>query len=313
MRVLCLGAGAVGGYYGGRLLEGGCDVSFLVRPARRAQLEAHGLVIESPSCGNYVASRAAVIDRRELADAEAFDVVLLTCKAYDLQEAMDAIAPAVARKATVLPLLNGLAHLDLLNRRFGRSNVLGGLAKIAATLTAEGVVRHLNDWRFITFGEQDGAMSARVVALKAAFDRTSVLAGAVPDVLARMWEKFVHLATVASMTCLMRASVGEIARTPSGTRQLLDVFDALSTLAAGAGHPVSEAFQAEYRRLFQDGTSTYTASMLRDLERGGRVEADHIVGYAVAAAAANGMAVPLLEAAYTHLKAYEERRAAGRL
>ena len=313
MRVLCLGAGAIGGYYGGRLLEGGTDVWFLVRAARRAQLEARGLAIESPACGNYAVQHVSALEQRALPDARPFDVVLLTCKAYDLDDAMEAIAPAVAKGAVVLPLLNGLAHLDILNRRFGQEKVLGGLAKIAATLTAEGTIRHLNDWRFITFGEQDGAASERVGALKAAFEQTSVVASAVPDILARMWEKFVHLATVASITCLMRASVGEIARTPGGTGQSLQVFDVLVTLAAKAGHPVSDQFKAEYHRLFHDTSSTYTASMLRDLENGGRVEADHIVGYAVMAATSNGVDAALLDAAYTHLKAYEERRAAGRL
>jgi 2-dehydropantoate 2-reductase len=312
MRILCLGAGAIGGYFGGRLLQAGYDVTFLVRPRRQAQLLANGLVLESPAFGDYVASRVSALTDDQIRDAPRFDYILLTCKAYDLDDAIRAIAPCVDAGGVVVPLLNGLAHLDRLNHDFGSSRILGGMAKIAATLAPDGTIRHLNTWRYITFGEQDGTMSDRVAALKAAFDRTSVDATTTDAVVALMWAKFVHLATVASMTCLMRASVGEIARAPRGTRTLLEIFEAMAAIAARAGYPVSDGFKAEYYRLFQDRTSPYTASMLRDLEAGGRVEADHIVGYAVAKAMEFGIEAPLLEASYLHLKAYEQRRAAGR-
>ena len=126
------------------------------------------------------------IGKSELSGA--FDVILLTCKAYDLADAIEAIAPAVGRGSAILPLLNGVAHIDLLNTTYGRDFVLGGTAKIAATLLPDGTVKHLNDWNFITFGEQDGAMSERVRSLKAAFDKTPVVAAAVPDIMHMMWE-----------------------------------------------------------------------------------------------------------------------------
>lgn len=313
MRILCLGAGALGGYFGGRLLEAGADVTFLVRPERGAQLRAAGLSIRSAACGDFACAQVKAISQDELAGQAPFDIILLTCKAYDLEEAMGAIAPAVEKGAAVLPLLNGLSHMDTLNARFGAPSVLGGLAKIAATVAPDGAIVHLNDWRYLVFGEQDGQRSARCMALKAAFDGSSVEATLADDIMARMWEKFVHLATVASMTCLMRASVGEIARTPDGTAQLITVLDALSGAAAAAGYPVSNTFKDEYRELFHNTGSPYTASMLRDLEAGKRVEADHIVGYASERLRRLQMTAPLLDAAYTHLKAYEERRAASRL
>jgi 2-dehydropantoate 2-reductase len=151
------------------------------------------------------------------------------------------------------------------------------------------------------------------MALKEAFDQTSVVATAADDIMAKMWEKLVHLATVASMTCLMRASVGEIASTRLGSSQLKAMLDSTAEVAKRAGYPVSDAFLSEYRALFQNKASPYTASMLRDLESGRRVEADHIVGFAVDCAEKYGLQTPLLEAAYTHLKAYEVRRAADRL
>jgi 2-dehydropantoate 2-reductase len=309
MRVMSLGAGAIGGYFGGRLAEGGTDVTFLVREGRKRDLVAHGLRISSPF-GNYEAPVAAItadeIDRPA-------DVVLLTCKAYDLPSAIETIRPAVGPGTAILPLLNGLAHMDTLNAVFGSHRVLGGLAKIAVTLTPEGIIKHLNDWRYITFGEQDGAMSDRVLALKAAFDRTSVLASAVPDVLHAMWEKVVHLSTVAGMTSLMRASVGEIARVEGGSELMVRFLETNAAVAGREGFAPSEAFMTEYRTLFSNRSSTYTASMLRDIERGGAIEADHILGFMLRKVGAHGLDDMLHRVALVHAMAYEERRASGRL
>src|SRR5690606_30936913 len=275
MRILILGAGAIGGYFGGRLVEGGVDVTFLVREARKQVLRSRGLKIES-QFGNF-SSPVQAITRDEIESP--YDMILLTCKAYDLPSALESIEPAVDSGSAILPLLNGIAHMDVLNRRFGTARVLGGLAKIAATLTADGTIKHLNDWRYITFGEQDGSMSARVMALMESFERTSVVAEAVPDVTQKMWEKIVHLATVAGMTCVMRASVGEIARTEAGSRLLIEFLEWNAEIAKREGYAPSQTFLDEYRALFRNKESPYTASMLRDLERGAPVEADHIIGF----------------------------------
>jgi 2-dehydropantoate 2-reductase len=309
MRIVTLGAGAIGGYFGGRLAQSGADVTFLVRPPRKERLVAEGLRIESVYGDATVPAKACTRDEI----AAPADVVLLTCKAYDLPGAIETIRPAVGSGTAVLPLLNGLAHIDLLNREFGRERVLGGLAKIAVTLTSDGVVKHLNDWRYITLGEQTGEMSDRVLSLESALDRAGIIASAVPDIVQKMWEKLVHLATIAGMTCLMRASVGEIARTAYGAELLSRFLDANAEIATREGFAPPPAFMAEYRALFADRTSSYTASMLRDIERHGPVEADHILGYMLARAQRHGLDDTLHKAAFVHLKAYEERREAGRL
>jgi 2-dehydropantoate 2-reductase len=305
MRILCLGAGAIGGYFGGRLVEGGAGVEFLVREKRQKQLRADGLRIES-KFGNVQVPVTAVTNK----EAEgAYDIVLLTCKAYDLANAMEAIAPFVGVKTAVLPLLNGVAHIEVLNAKFGKERVLGGVAKIAATLTPDGLIKHLNDWRYITFGEQGGEMSPRVLGLKEAFDRTSVVASAVPNIMQAMWEKVVHLSTVAGMTCAMRASVGDIARTCDGTELMIELLERNAEIAGREGHRPSDAFLAEYRQLFHDETSTYTASMLRDIERNGPVEADHILGFMLEKAKQHRVDPSLHRFIYAHLQAYEQRRA----
>jgi 2-dehydropantoate 2-reductase len=311
MRILVLGAGALGGYYGGRLQEGGlAEVAFLVRPRRQAQLARDGLVIES-SFGAY---RAPVRTLTAEQVRPGWDVVLLTNKAYDLPDAIAAIRPAIDARTAILPLLNGLSHIDTLTEAFGPDRVLGGLAKIQATLTPEGVVRHLNDWRYATFGELDGRMTPRLRALEAAFTPApGVVAQAVPDILHRLWEKLVHLGTSAAATVLMRAAVGEIARAPGGGDLMVRLLERNAAIAAHHGHPVRPGFLEEYRALFRDPTSAYATSMLRDLEAGGRIEADHILGFLLDAARRAGVPPELHEAAYIHAKAYEQRRDAGRL
>ena len=311
MRILVLGAGALGGYFGGRLLEAGAaEVAFLVRPRRRAQLERDGLVIESP----YGALRRPVPLLSPGEAGPGWDVVLLACKAYDLEDAVSAIRPAVDARTAVLPVLNGISHIETLRRAFGAERVLGGLAKIQATLAPDGTVRHLNDWRYLNFGEMDGRMSPRVEALaEAAAGAKGMVATAVPDIAFRMWEKLVHLGTSAVSTVLMRANVGEIARSPGGVDFMRRVLERNAAIAAANGHPMRDAFMEEYRAVFSDPASAYSASILRDLEAGGRIESDHILGFLLEAARRAGVPEELHEAAFLHAKAYEQRRDAGRL
>ena len=211
-------------------------------------------------------------------------------------------------------MLNGLSHVETLTQIFGADRVLGGLAKIQAVLAPDGTIRQLNDWRFINFGETDGRMSERVTALAADFARApGVVAEAVPDIMARMWEKLVHLGTSAVCTVLMRANVGEIARAPGGVALMLRVLANNIAIAAAHGHPVREGFATEYTKIFSDPTSAYATSMLRDLEAGGRIESDHILGFLLDAARRAGVPDDMHEAAHIHAKAFEQRRDAGRL
>lgn len=311
MRVLVLGAGALGGYFGGRLAEAGsAEVAFLVRPRRRTTLLSDGLRIESP----FGAWHGAVATVAAGEARPGWDVVLLSCKAYDLDAAIEAIGPAVDARTAILPVLNGLSHIDRLAATFGAERVLGGLAKIQATLAPDGTVRQLNDWRWIQFGERDGSMSERVGAIARAFAQTKgVVAEAVPDIVARMWAKLVHLGTSAAATVLMRANVGEIAASPGGVAFLHRLLDRNAAIAAAAGFPVGESFIAEYRALFSDPKSAYATSMLRDVEAGNRIEADHILGFLHDAALRAGVPAEVHEAAFLHAKAYEQRRARGRL
>ena len=220
MRVLVVGAGALGGYFGGRLAEAGRDVTFLVRPHRAEQIARHGLRIES------VHGDADLRPRTVLAGAVGgpYDLVLLAVKAYALDTAMDDLAPAVGPATAVLPVLNGMRHLDALGARFGPDRILGGVAQIPATLGPEGQVRHLGRVHDLAFGEAAGGDSARVRAVAALCGGAGFDARASGLIAQEMWEKWAMLAALAGMTCLMRASVGDILAAPGGREAMLAAF-----------------------------------------------------------------------------------------
>jgi 2-dehydropantoate 2-reductase len=218
----------------------------------------------------------------------------------------------VDARTAVLPLLNGLSHIEAIETAFGPNRVLGGLAGIQATVTSEGVVRHLAPLTFIKFGELDGQVSDRVVALKAAFDRIPVQAEASADIMSAMWEKLVFLGALAAATVLMRANLGEIAAAPGGSAWLDRLLDRNAAAAAVQGHPVRAETLEAFRSFFRTSPAA-TASMMRDLEGNRRIEADHILGYLLNAVRRAGVSDELHEAAYLHAKAYEARRDAGRL
>ena len=310
MRVLVLGAGGTGGYFGGRLAQAGTDVTFLVRPARAALLREQGLRIRSPLGDADLA--VATVTAEGLAGLPPFDLVVLGCKAYDLDSAMDAIAPAVGPQTTVLPILNGLLHYDALDARFGRAQVLGGLCFISATLGADGEVVHMGRPASITFGLREGNADTGVLAqLAAACAGAGVDHLYAPDIARAQWIKFSFLAALAAGTCLMRSSVGGIVATEDGDAFMAALHDECLAVAAAEAQPVPDDEARTARGQLTRAGSTVTASMLRDLQAGQRVEALQIVGDMVHRAHRAGLAVPRLEAAWTHLQAYEAARAAG--
>jgi 2-dehydropantoate 2-reductase len=304
MRVLVVGAGAIGGYFGGRMLQAGRDITFLVRPRRAGELASAGLVIKSPN-GDVTLKNPPVV----LADAikEKFDVVLLGCKAYDLDDAVRSVAPAVGPQTSIIPLLNGMLHLDVLDRKFGRERVLGGLCAIAVTLNEKREVVQLQPMQSLSFGERDGRLSERVRAIGEVFSSING-ASASEHVMQDMWEKWVFLASIAASTCLMRAPIGMILAAPGGKEFILGILDECTAVATAEGFPPrAPALERSKTTLTTEG-SPLTASMFRDIKAGMPVEADHVIGDLIARGDSAKVPVPRLRVAYTHLKAYEMQR-----
>ncbi len=311
MRILIVGAGAVGGYFGGRLLQAGRNVTFLVRPGRAAELARDGLVIKSPH-GDITLSNPATVLAENL--NHPFDVVIFSCKAYDLDGVVDSIAPAVGPETMILPLLNGMKHLDVLDQRFGRSHVLGGQCQIAATLNDERTVVHMNTRHLISFGERDGGPSDRIRALAAVMTNAGFDAGASENVVQEMWEKWIFLSALASGTCLLRGTIGDIEAAPGGADLMRALLEETRAVAEAAGYPPRASFLDRMCPMLTSPGSSFSASMLRDLEGNTRTEADHVIGDLLQRRQTLGIepASPsLLQIAYTHLKTYEARRARG--
>jgi 2-dehydropantoate 2-reductase len=305
MRILVVGAGAIGGYFGGRLLQAKRDVTFLVRARRAEQLKKTGLVIKSPK-GDVTLLAPPTIAAENL--RQPYDLILLNVKAYDLASAIESFAPAVGPSTAILPLLNGIGHLEMLAARFGKAAVLGGQCVISGTLDAEGRVMHLAPMDFLSFGEQDGTKSPRVEAIAAAFSGANFEPHLSTAILQEMWEKWTFIATGAGITCLMRASFGDVIA--AGAVDLtLKMFDECRAIASTSGHPPSEAAVTRSHGMFTAAGSPITASMLRDIERHAPIEADHVVGDLIRRGKGGTQDFPLLRIAYAHLKAYEARRA----
>jgi 2-dehydropantoate 2-reductase len=306
MRILVVGAGAIGGYFGGRLLQAGRDVTFLVRPRRAAELARDGLVIKSPN-GDVTLKDPPAVQADKL--NEKFDVVLLSCKAFDLDDAIRSFAPAVGPQTAIIPLLNGMRHLDVLDEKFGKDRVLGGLCGIAVTLDEHRHVVQLTPvFQSLTFGERDGTLSNRVRAVAETFAPGNIGSQASENIMRDMWEKWVLLATLAGSTSLMRAPVGHILAAPGGRDFMLGVRDECSAVAKAADYAPREAYLTRLTEMLTTEGSPLTASMYRDIKAGAPVEADHIVGDMIVRADAAKVPVPKLRAAYTHLKAYEQQR-----
>lgn len=327
MKILVLGAGSTGGYFGGRLAEAGADVTFLVRERRAQQLAQRNLQIES-SAGNITLPVKTVMAANLKPE---FDIIMLACKAYDLESSIAAIKPAMGadtkpvmgasiniRTGTVIvPLLNGIAHLDALDAAFGAARVMGGTCQIAATLTPDGVVKSMADTHSITWGAREGLHKPHqqkiAEALGVAFAKTTVAWKVSDHIMLDMWEKIAFLSTLAGMTCLMRANVGEILATPDGKNIIARYVQTSMAIAAAEGYPPRANVVERFEKILVSQHSTLTASMLRDLENGHEVEADHIVGYMLNKAREHHIDDYLIAMAFTHLKAYQQRRLGKRL
>jgi 2-dehydropantoate 2-reductase len=204
-----------------------------------------------------------------------------------------------------------MLHFDALDARFSAPRILGGLCSIAVKLRPDGVIEHMGPMHVLRFGERAGDYSDRVIALEQLVAGAKMDAKASRDIVQALWEKWVMLASLASMTCLMRASVGDILAAPKGRDLLLQALDECVAIAGAHRHAPRPAVLEDTRTMLTGAGSMFTASMLRDLEAGGRIEADHVLGDFIARAESAGIEVPLLRLAYCHVKAYELRRQRG--
>ncbi len=304
MRILMVGAGATGGYYGGRLAQAGRDITFLVRGKRLEQLRNDGLQIVSP-LGNATL-QPKLTTALELQQAGPFDLILISTKAYSLGSAMDDFAPAVGPDTIIVPMLNGMRHLDLLSERFGREHVVGGSVRIVADVDEQGRVHMLTNLDELTFGELDGKRTPRTEELCKELSVFGYATTVSEDMVGSLWQKWWILATMGCVGVVSGGTVADMMATPHGGDLARAILAETTSVAAANGYPADDKMLASQTKRMTDPTSSLTSSMFRDFSRGLPVEADHILGDLLARA--KGVRTPLILGAYTRLKVYEAKR-----
>lgn len=303
MRILVVGAGAVGGYFGGRLAEIGRDVTFLLRPRRAEQVRTQGLQIVSPRGDAHL--HPPVVTAAEL--RAPFDCVVLSVKAYALESALADMRAAVGPHTMILPLLNGMRHLDLLDQRFGADAVLGGLCLCVTTLDEAGRIVQMAPIARMAYGERDGSITPRVQALDEQMQGALFDARLSSEIMQDMWNKWVMLAATGGVTCLMRGTTGDVASAPGGVAFARRMLAECAAVARSAGYEPGAEFLREIEAMLTDPGSPQTSSMYRDLVQGGPVEVDHLLGDLLARGERAGLDMPLIAAARTHLAVYQRR------
>ncbi|WP_312242299.1 ketopantoate reductase family protein [Pantoea sp.] len=303
MRILVVGAGATGGYFGARLAQAGRDVTFLVRERRKQQLDQQGLQVRSP-LGDF-----AITPKTRLAsELETADLIILTVKSFALEQALEDIAPAVGEQTLIMPILNGMRHINLLRQRFGAEKVIGGLCKIHATLGPQGEIVQMSPLHQIYYGELDGENSARLQALDALFSGCGVDNILTENLFSDLWEKWLLLSTLGAVTSLSRGNTQQVLQSPGGEILLQGLFSEILEVMRADGYQERPAVTAKIYETLNNPATPMTSSMYRDLTQGNAVEADHIIGDLLARAARNSVPTPLLNAVYVNLCVYQRAR-----
>ncbi len=304
MRILVVGAGAVGGYFGGRLVQAGRDVSFLVRPARADQLGRDGLRIVSPHGDATLRPTLVLADGIE----GTYDLIVLGVKSYGLDAAMRDMAPAIGATSTVLPVLNGMGHFDRLDAVFGAGVTIGGVALVATQIDREGRIVQLADVQRLRYGERDGSDTARIRAIDAALRDAGFDAASSATIAQDLWDKWIMLASLGAITCLFRGSIGAVAAVPGGAALARAILDECTAIAAACGYRPSAEFVERQAGTLTASGSTMTSSMYRDLRQDAAVEVDAILGDLLERAREHRIPVPLLTAAFVNLRVYADDR-----
>jgi 2-dehydropantoate 2-reductase len=301
MRILIVGAGSVGGYFGGRLAGAGRDVTFLVRAARAQQLRQDGLRIISPHGDLTLAPRLVSAGAMD----GPYDRVFLSVKAYALESVIADLAPAVGPQSLILPALNGMRHIERLSERFGPDRVIGGVCLVATELDDQGRIVQIADIQQLAYGERDGQATPRLKMLDQTLQNAGFNARLSTNIMQAMWEKWVQLASLGAITCLMRAPVGDIVAVPGGADFALKVLDECAAIANACGHSPSSSFLNWHAEAISKPRSNLTSSMYRDMRKGAPVEVDHILGDLLKRGAAQSVSAPLLNAAFIRLHVYQ--------
>lgn len=286
MRILVVGAGGVGGSYGTLLQEAGRDVTYLVRPARAEKLRRDGLTFVSP--GGTRTNAVTCVTAGE--QAGPFDLVILATKSYGLDSALEDIGPFVTPKTKIIPILNGMAHINRVNELYP-GQVIGGIVRIVATMDGDSVCQ-MTPLITMTIGSlDDHPVPPDVIE---ALDGAGFTLIVSDSIRAALWEKWAFIASAGVVTCLFRGPVGSLIDA-GGLGYIYSAISEGEAVAAAAGYPVSEEGHRNALGLLTEKGSAFTSSLYRDIASGHAHEGEHIVGAMAQEARTLGIATPLID------------------
>jgi 2-dehydropantoate 2-reductase len=304
VKILVVGAGAVGGYFGARLAQAGRDVTFLVRPGRMEQLQRDGLRIVSPHGDLTLQPRAVTTGNVELP----YELIFLSVKAQALDQAIADMAPAVGPDTMIYPVLNGMRHMDTLARSFGEHAVLGGVCLVSTDLDEQGRIVQITPMQKLTYGELSGEITPRIRALDETMRNAGFETELSTSIVPAMWHKWVMIASLGLVTCLLDGAIGAINAVPDGEQTILQAIDECAAIAAACGFPLPQPLVAFLREAVIAKDSKLTSSMYRDLQKGASVEVETILGDLLAHGQKHGLKTPLLQAGCVRLRVYQNAR-----
>ena len=306
MRIAVMAAGAVGGYFGARLVQGGHEVAFVARGRQLEALRGRGLRVESPLGDVHLADVQVTDDPARIG---AVDLVLFSVKLWDTLEAAQAVKPLLGADTAVVSFQNGVVKDDILRQALGAGHVIGGLCYIAATIAEPGLIRHSGTLQKLVFGEYDGSLSPRVRQFRDACAGSGIDTEVSSQIEQAIWEKFVFLVGLSGTTSLARTPIGPIRSHPRSRSFLHDVMEEVVQVARAQKVPLPPDY-ADQRLAFTDTVPAgMTSSMHHDLEQGNRLEVPWLSGDVAGRGARLGVATPCNRAIFDILSVHSEGHA----
>lgn len=303
MRILSVGAGGIGGYFGARLVEKGEDVTFLVRDKRQQLLKENQLNLKSVH-GDYSFSPQLMTTKDTV--SRPFDLVLFTTKSYQFEQALKDVQPFIGTDTMILPLLNGIAHMKVLEQHFG-NQLLGGLCFIESSVADDGSIIQESQIHRLIYGERDGRETLRIKKLNEIFSNSNAEFQFSTNVEQAMWNKYLFITVASGITTLFRSPIGPIRESNGGQGFIHSLLEECMSIMRAEAVPVSEDIVNQHLTTFNAMSYTMKSSMLRDMERGSRTEGSHLQGYLLELAKKHGLKSPLLQSVFQNLQVYEER------
>lgn len=300
MKILIVGCGGIGGYFGARLVEAGVPVTFLARANSAKKLNREGLHLHS-SRGNVSVSVQA-LTKEQL--THTYDLVLLTCKAYDLTQCLEDSRPAVGNSTYVLPMLNGFTHYEKIRQAFPEANLLYGYCNVSAAKDSQGYIQHYNSIHEMTLGsseaiEDDDTLNQIIALIKQAHFNLRVS----KNIEQELWEKFIFINALAGATVLLRGTIGDILTSPYGKEVALQIIDECQSVANAHGFTIRPRANKIIRDAFSQVDSPLSASMLKDIQNNRTIEIN-LISELCDFAAQKNVSIPFMHAVHSQLAVY---------